>query len=161
MSNVERFSPEDAARSCLAQLGEHYLTPPDPFRLARYLQVDVFLERKDEDFDGVTSSVGRSTIIILNKCMPITRQRFTLAHELGHYILHSQPDTLWHRDKRTPITPVERAANRFAVEFLMPALLVQHIRLITSGDPVAIARALRLSPETVRIRLDELGLTTP
>lgn len=58
MSHVERVTPEYAARSCLAQLGEHYLTPPDPFQLARYLHIDVFLEKKDEDFDGVTSSVG-------------------------------------------------------------------------------------------------------
>ena len=56
-------------------------------------------------------------------------QRYTLAHELGHVILHPHLDRL-HRDlphekSLLDQNPVEREANRFAAYFLMPELLVR------------------------------------
>lgn len=53
-------------------------------------------------------------IIFLNSRMPNDRIRFSLAHELGHTIMHipQLPD---------PNQDVESEANRFAAQFLMPA----------------------------------------
>lgn len=50
------------------------------------------------------------TCIILNSRFSADRQRFTLAHELGHIIMHSVPNV-----------EAEDEANEFASEFLMPA----------------------------------------
>jgi Zn-dependent peptidase ImmA (M78 family) len=44
--------------------------------------------------------------------MSADRERFTLAHELGHLIMHDLP---------TPPDNAEREADAFASEFLMPA----------------------------------------
>lgn len=68
-----------------------------------------------EKFDGISfwTDKGNPTIII-NKNFSNDRKRFTLAHELGHLIMHNFPipeDSL--RDK-------ENEANRFGSEFLMP-----------------------------------------
>lgn len=57
-------------------------------------------------------------------------QRFTLAHELGHFVLHA--DTGLHRDRaidssgrRRRSNPQEREADHFAAAFLMPEKLVR------------------------------------
>lgn len=60
-------------------------------------------------------------------------RRFTLAHELGHAVLHSEMGTV-HRDKpldgpSSASDRIEREADRFATIFLMPQKLVrQHFR---------------------------------
>jgi len=49
-------------------------------------------------------------LLFVNISIPTDRLRFTLAHELGHLIMH-----------RLPNPHMEEEANRFAAEFLMPA----------------------------------------
>jgi Zn-dependent peptidase ImmA (M78 family) len=49
-------------------------------------------------------------VILLNRNRPSCRQRFSLAHELGHVVLHA-----YHSEG------MEVEANRFAAELLMPA----------------------------------------
>jgi Zn-dependent peptidase ImmA (M78 family) len=48
-------------------------------------------------------------VILVNKFAPGDRLRFTLAHELGHLVMHSHPSPT-----------MEDEANQFASEFLMP-----------------------------------------
>jgi Zn-dependent peptidase ImmA (M78 family)/transcriptional regulator with XRE-family HTH domain len=52
----------------------------------------------------------KSPIIFLNKDLPKSRRRLSLAHELGHLVLHTNP----HEN-------VEDEAWEFAAEFLMPS----------------------------------------
>lgn len=59
-----------------------------------------------------TSVPGAPPIFILNEGMSADRERFTLAHELGHLVMHELP---------TPPEDAEREADAFASEFLMPA----------------------------------------
>lgn len=63
--------------------------------------------------DGVSfRSEGLPPLFFINKDMPPDRARFSLAHELGHMILHAVPDD---------DAVMEAQAHRFAAEFLMPA----------------------------------------
>lgn len=52
---------------------------------------------------------GEDPVVLLNAGTPAERQRFTLAHELGHMVMHQVP----HPEQ-------EKQANRFAAELLMP-----------------------------------------
>ncbi|MCO6427126.1 XRE family transcriptional regulator [Nitrosomonas communis] len=63
-------------------------------------------------FDGMQASIGNQPIIVISANWPGDRQRFTLAHELGHLILHGR---LSHELNE------EKACNRFAGSFLLPA----------------------------------------
>jgi Zn-dependent peptidase ImmA (M78 family) len=64
--------------------------------------------------------------ILISEKFPIASQRFTMAHELGHWILH--PDNIMHRDRpiagldqKSHTKPIkEREADYFAACFLMP-----------------------------------------
>lgn len=60
--------------------------------------------------------------IYLDETDPYTRKLFTLAHELGHYFLHSDQDyDVLYREKRPHEHPnQEKEANEFAAELLMP-----------------------------------------
>lgn len=60
---------------------------------------------------GVTFSVpGLPPLVVLNSEQPADRLRFTLAHELGHLVMH-----------RFPNPKMEEEANAFASELLLPA----------------------------------------
>jgi Zn-dependent peptidase ImmA (M78 family)/transcriptional regulator with XRE-family HTH domain len=63
--------------------------------------------------DGISfRSSGLPPIFCMNREMPGDRYRFSLAHELGHMVMHALPDD----DLK-----MEQEAHRFAAAFLMPA----------------------------------------
>ena len=70
-------------------------------------------------------------VVKISKQFPKESQNFTIAHELGHSILHSQ--TVLHRDKSIDAStfasksPEEIQADKFATYFLMPANLVKEL----------------------------------
>ena len=67
------------------------------------------------------------------------RRRFTIAHELGHWLLHRDPErpvfcrstSVDPAEARPPLPPAEEQANAFGAAVLMPAWLVraQYVRL--------------------------------
>lgn len=67
-------------------------------------------------FDGLAAHVDGTPVIVLGKGWPGDRQRFTLAHELGHLLLKS---------RLAPKLDEEAAANRFAGAFLVPEFEVR------------------------------------
>ena len=68
-------------------------------------------ESADSKFDGLAATVNGYRIVVISKAWSGDRQRFTMAHELGHLIL----------DGRLPVDMnEERASDRFAGAFLLP-----------------------------------------
>lgn len=107
--------------------------------------------------------------IIVNEADPISRRRFTVAHELGHYFLHAKNGEIYaHRDFGTaPDTKAEREANIFATAILMPKNIVKkRVRELKNEFFILprniLIKQLQLdfgvSEQTAMIRLDELEL---
>ncbi|MCL2588798.1 MAG: ImmA/IrrE family metallo-endopeptidase [Oscillospiraceae bacterium] len=100
--------------------------------------------------------------IIVNKNDVPERQRFTIAHELGHYFLHfdrnSSEENVWisFRGERNK---EEYEADMFAAELLMPEELV---RAKYKDLPVpyvsALAKEFKVSGAAMRYRLDTLNM---
>ncbi|UNK28098.1 XRE family transcriptional regulator [Serratia plymuthica] len=68
-------------------------------------------DMEDTGLSGLSYKVaGLPPLIFINKNQPVDRYRFTLAHELGHLVMH-----------RAPTPTMEDEANAFAAELLMPA----------------------------------------
>lgn len=116
--NVEDFSPEYIAEFTRRKL---QIDPTKPIsNIFRLLEnngiVIVEFDPKSELFDGVSFITDLGIpVIVINKRFPNDRKRFTLAHELGHLLMHilcEEPISI-HRDR-------EDEANKFASEFLMP-----------------------------------------
>lgn len=63
----------------------------------------------------------RSKYIHVNYNLNESRQRYTVAHELGHAILHPNANTPFlHENTLFSVDKLERQANAFAVGLLMP-----------------------------------------
>lgn len=65
-----------------------------------------------DGLDGVSMWAGPWPVMYLSRAAPIDRRRFTMAHELGHLVIHRE-----YYDEANG----ENQANRFAAELLMPA----------------------------------------
>ncbi|AZF22276.1 ImmA/IrrE family metallo-endopeptidase [Pseudomonas sp. R3-52-08] len=89
------------------------------------------------------------------------RQRFTIAHEVGHHVhgdLDAPRDTSEQFSARSR-DPKEVAANRFAAALLMPAALVKHMVLEQRVTDIAkLAGAFGVSTAAMEFRLKAIGL---
>lgn len=92
------------------------------------------------------------------------RQRFTLAHEIAHLLLHRDKldgglleDDRMYRSSLS--TPEERAANIWAARLLMPEPLVRSEAQATGvPDSAGLAAVFGVSKQAMEIRLRELRI---
>lgn len=166
-------------------LAEHALRLVELPRLSRAAVYDYLLEKgslpgelgEDEDLAGFLYMTGPFGRVFVNADDPITRRRFTAGHELGHFVLHREslggkvslgdsPATVVEVENETA-TAMERQANRFAAELLMPAAVCRvraeafrRTYSVCPRTPFAyhLASELVVSPEAMRYRLRELGV---
>lgn len=130
----------DATRS----LGVDPTPPVDLAALARRLGVDdIRLESCREE--GSVRSSGSSTVVVLRKDRSRQRQRFTLAHELGHLILAQGKEVeMSFRLPAPRSSVVEGLCDDIAAALLMPAGWVK-VHLTNSPFSLATVRRLALS----------------
>ena len=64
--------------------------PVDVVGLAKELGLMVKEAFRGNDVSGMMEPFGHSYLIVINANDSRSRQRFTIAHELGHYMFHRQ-----------------------------------------------------------------------
>ena len=103
------------------------------------------------DVDGIgMRAPALPPLVFLNADKPTDRQRFTLAHELGHLVMHGYPSD-----------DMEREAHRFAAEFLMPAADVRPALLDVDLPRLAALKPVwRVSMAALLLRAKQLGAIT-
>lgn len=107
--------PKETAR----KLVKKYNTD-DPFYIANRIGILVLFEPLGSIY-GYYNYYKRIKMIHINDQLDETLQRFTCAHELGHALLHHDINTTFLKSKTFFSTEkIEREANTFAVELLMP-----------------------------------------
>jgi Zn-dependent peptidase ImmA (M78 family) len=85
--------------------------------------VDVAVVELGTGFDGLAASSEDVKLVVLAASQVPARQRFTLAHEVGHLLAGDDQDVHLDRDvfdKAQAKDPSEMRANAFASAFLMP-----------------------------------------
>lgn len=96
-----------------------------------------------------TSVPGTPPLFIMNEGMSADRERFTLAHELGHLVMHDLP---------TQPAEAEREADAFASEFLMPAAEISpHLTNIDLAKAAALKRHWKTAMSALIRRARDLG----
>lgn len=168
---------ESAAAHLLAQ---HSVTGPpvDAEAIAKAEGILVIRRRfEDGDVSGMLFRDGDDHVIGVNSAHPRPRQRFTIAHELGHRALHPGREIILDvpvrvnlRDRTSSMaTDLEEIeANAFAAALLMPERLIRdQIGRIPSGkrrEPddtaTALAGIFKVSVSAMNFRLINLGLTS-
>ncbi|HZW67818.1 MAG TPA: ImmA/IrrE family metallo-endopeptidase [Pseudogracilibacillus sp.] len=100
----------------------------DPFYIAECLGVQVLYESLGGIY-GYYNYYKRIKMIHINESLDEKMQRFTCAHELGHALLHHDVNTTFLK-KNTffSTSKIEREANTFAVELLMPDEYLYELR---------------------------------
>lgn len=139
--------------------------PVDLNRIADGLGVVV---AADDQLDGLSGTIqmnGGRPHVTYNPAEPLVRQRFTIAHELGHLALgHLRDGERLLRDPAAnfssgTLPPMEREANTFAADLLMPekvvAFAVNERRILDIG---VLAKLFGVSQVAMRYRVQHLGL---
>lgn len=118
-------------------------------------------------FSGMLIRKQGYALIGVSSSEPFVRQRFTVAHELGHFFLHPQKDAFVdYRDNKSDVmrSPRERQANMFAAALLMPrTFLAKDCKSLaktgfTDDDVQALARRYNVSEDAMRFRLINLNI---
>lgn len=102
----------------------------------------------DTGLSGVSYNLpGLPSVIFINQNQPLDRYRFTLAHELGHIVMH-----------KAPSQNMESEADSFASEFLMPARDVSpYLREMSIEKAAALKPLWRVSMASLIFRAKTLG----
>lgn len=150
---------ENAALRLLNEAGL-YEPPVNPVEIARALGVKVNFVRFSGSSDGVAGLYDPATdSILVNMEEAGVRQTFTVAHELGHRVLHkawAESDSykvLWRDSKRYSNDRWEQEANKFAATLLMPRGMVEDYKNLSLGT---FAKIFAVSEQAAGYRLQNL-----
>lgn len=151
--------------------------PPVPVEaLARSLGAPVRYSPFEGDISGMVFRDADRIVIGVNSLHHPNRQRFTIAHEIGHMLLHKgvevHVDRTFRINLRDDISSqaVDRdeiEANRFAAELLMPEQMLiddlkgREIDFENEQDLRRLAARYGVSPQALTFRLTNLGLIAP
>ncbi len=168
----------EAERAAQELLDRHGIVePPTPVEdLAAGNGIVVIREPfEDDGVSGVLIREPSRIMIIVNAANALVRQRFTIAHEIGHFELHQGDVYLDGRARvnfRDGLSSMatdreEIEANAFAAALLMPAACIRSAfetavrnATISSEDELAelLGARFNVSRQAMLIRLTNLGL---
>jgi len=146
-------------------LREHWNLGIDPIpHLVELLEdrgIKVLVVESEENIDGLAAQVRRSRgepvpIIVIRRGVHGERQRFNLAHELGHMVMDVQGDDKFR----------EKAAHRFAGAFLMPAEALwsnvgRHRSSMAGVELFALKQLFGASVQAITYRCGDMGIFPP
>ncbi len=135
-------------------------------RLADALGVKLKYAYLDDAISGMIETIRGGYLVTVNALHPVSRQRFTIAHELGHYMFHRteigdglDDDRLYRSTNvgkyhNTAIGPAEETeANKFAANLLMPQELVDIMWREDGTNIEKMAEKFGVSKAAMKIRL--------
>lgn len=134
--DVEQYASVEKIASVVRA---HWRLPSGPIKNLTRLLEQAGIIVAESNFHGASVSgvtfaaPGRPPIILVNRDHPADRLRFTLAHELGHLVMH-----------RFPTATMEDEANQFASAFLLPP---QEMKVAFSGRKVTLELLASLKRE--------------
>lgn len=164
-------NPEIAAKEVLTAVWsptwEDMPYPIDPAKVAERLGLKVYKADLNKTVSGMLlKKPARDPEIFLNGSDSSNRQRFSCAHELGHYVKRTSVDgsaeEMEFVDFRDPLAakglePDEVWANQFAAALLMPRELVIRVHKELKS-PAAMAGEFGVSTDAMNFRLQNLGI---
>lgn len=173
--NIRRKHLAGLALSALNRTGISS-APVDVLLVAKQFNILVQKSERDDKFAGYLfrNAPGGLAVIGVNSRHSETRQRFTIAHEIGHLLLHAAElhdevhvdHVFMRRDTRSAEgkDPREIEANAFAAELLMPTHFIEEDLRTISPEEVTeerliedMARHYKVSAQAMGIRLATLG----
>ncbi len=164
MAGVDSHRGAKRAREARAALGLGTDALPCVLTAVEGAGYNVVVAELPDTVAGACYRSDSGAVLWVNGAQPVTRQRFTLAHELGHaWCRHDgtlEPDTVATLSGKTS-NPYEIQANAFAAEFLVPRAGFQLGHEPTLEDVVETAARYGVSAIVIVYRLRQLKHTSP
>jgi Zn-dependent peptidase ImmA (M78 family) len=149
--------------------------PPVPVdTIAEHLGLEIRFAPLAGDLYGALIRNNHEMYIGVNSLNHANRRRFTIAHELGHFVLHKGIKVHIDKDFRVnwrnddssqAVSDEEMEANRFAAELLMPIQFltrdIEKLKGVGQETVVLLARKYRVSRQAMKIRLGNFGYILP
>lgn len=158
-------TPEDAENAADSLRGSWKLgrdALPCVVEILEQHGVKVFVIPLPNNVSGSKAFVRRGgnadvPVIVVNRLHTGERQRFTMAHELAHLVMHPKPGL----EKAM----VERLANRFSGAFFVPSVMLRsmvgdHRHSIPMGELIELKRYFKVSVQPLLSRCHELDIIT-
>jgi Zn-dependent peptidase ImmA (M78 family) len=153
------------AEQAAQRLREYWNLGTDPIpNLVELLEerlIKILPVNSQDNIDGLAARVCRADkepvqIIVIRKGAHGERQRFNLAHELGHMVMEVEGDEKFN----------EKAAHRFAGAFLMPAETLwanigKHRNSIGWSELLALKHLIGASMQAITYRCRDIGIFSP
>ncbi len=153
---------EALAQTTLDEALQKHLPLPIPIRKV-VTYCGLTLQTGEFDNPDISGSYDRvnKTISVSNKD-PYTRAAFTIAHEIGHYLLHSdKSDEIFYRSSLNLSEGndnIEAEANCFAASLLMPRAKMRIFYPMLSSEPEKLADLFGVSKIAMNYRIKNMGL---
>jgi len=172
---TQQANKDKAREAALELISRHGIkaAPVSIERIAKSLGIRLEYAPLDAELSGLACVKDGVPIVGVNTLHAPNRQRFTIAHEIGHLQLHrTELEGSVHVDRGSlrrdalaaaGVDAKEIEANRFAAELLMPAEFLKAAlgdRSIDIEDDeavAALAKRFRVSEAAMRFRLSSLG----
>jgi Zn-dependent peptidase ImmA (M78 family) len=147
-------SPRAAATHLLTRLDVSTL-PVDVERIAQSLGFRV--ERAN--IEPLALIDPAKLLIQIREGSSRVRDRYSVAHELGHALLHKpKPNEVMFRDQSfAPIDPIEMEANTFAAHLLMPLWLIEPVITSRKRTVTEWAKDFDVSPAALEWQVEHLS----
>lgn len=153
MNYLNYCKSRDAAWNILIDLNIHTL-PIKIVQVCKALGIKVKMYKSTDGNDGYCKMYPNEPIIFVNSLCSIPRQRFTVAHELGHIILrHIGKYDLINREPSSHDNPIETEANIFASRLLAPACVLHELGVKSPSD---ISKICEISLQSAEFRYKRL-----
>lgn len=120
------------------------------YSTANQLFQQFHLTDRSDTNDGFTFD----NVIFYNDSQPMERQRFTVAHELGHILLHNG-NGMYNREPSVNDNPIEQEANVFASRLLAPACVLWGLGVTTAQQ---ISNLCNISMQSAEFRMERMNL---
>ena len=107
------------------------------------------------------NEVEQKYVVLVNPDTSENIQRYTIAHELSHILLHPEEIGKGHPVYRGDVkgmSSIEREADALAAEILMPARLIFQRVMRLGYDISSLSNEFAVSDEAMEIRLSEVLL---
>jgi Zn-dependent peptidase ImmA (M78 family) len=139
-----------------AGVGGEFPVPVE--KLVEHLGFKCYFFEPDDRTMHISGAVDhKEKKVYINKEESLQRQLFTVAHELGHIVLHGAgEDYVDYRDYSN--NPKETEANNFAGHLLMPESMFRYLWKEQQGNINALSRFFGVSASAVGVRATILGL---
>jgi Zn-dependent peptidase ImmA (M78 family) len=151
--------------------------PVHPEQIAKTLGIKIISKATDDDLSGFLYKdlASNNVVIGVNQSHHPNRRRFTIAHEIGHFLLHDFEGFHFDSNNRKYLLKLrsknshsfnqteEREANWFAAELLMPKHFIDEemqdfndVDLMYDDDLAELAKKFRVSTQALTFRLMNL-----